>query len=318
MFLETQLQSISNKKQASLLKSIKKQKYLVLMVLPFVIWIFIFAYLPLWGWIMAFQNYFPGKSLFDQKWVGLKNFIDLFLDKRFYLVLTNTVSMSLLQIFFSGFIAPIFFAILLNEVKNAKFKKTIQTVSYLPHFVSWVVVAGMFIQFLAPETGVFNRLLIDMGILEKPIHFFAEQKYFYAIVTIADVWKETGWNAIIYLAAMAGINMELYEAATVDGCGRIGKIWHITLPGIRPTIVVLLILLVGGIMNTGFEKQFLFSNPLLIDRAEVIDLYVLNYGLNLQRYSFGTAVGIFKSVIAIALIFTTNLIAKKTANESLI
>ena len=245
MQFEMQLQSMNNKRRVSIFTRIKKQRHLVLMVLPFIIWIFIFAYLPLWGWTMAFQKYFPGKSFFNQEWVGFKNFIDLFSDKRFYLVLRNTVFMSLLQISFSGFAIPILFAILLNEIKNAKFKKTIQTVSYLPHFVSWVVVAGMFIQFLAPETGVFNRLLVDIGVLEKPIHFFAEQKYFYAIVTIADVWKEMGWNAIIYLAAMSGINIELYEAATVDGCSRLRKIWHITLPGIRSTTVVLLILLYG-------------------------------------------------------------------------
>lgn len=297
-------------------KTLVQQKYLYLMSLPFIIWLFVFNYLPVWGWTMAFQNYKPAKSFSDQKWVGLENFVDLFQDERFYLVLRNTLAMSVMGII-AGFIIPIAFAIFLNELKGKFFKRTVQTVSYLPHFVSWVVVAGIITKMLAREGGIVNEILVSLNIINEPIQFMAKGEWFWGIVTASDVWKETGWNAIIYLAAIAGIDKELYEAARVDGAGRFRQMWNITLPGIRTTISVLLIMSIGHLIGIGFEKQFQLSNSLVTDYSEVLDLYALNYGINISRFSYGTAISIFTSVISIILLLTANGIMKKLTKESI-
>lgn len=296
---------------------IYRQRYLFAMSLPLVIWLIIFAYTPIWGWTMAFQNYRPGRAFLDQPWVGLKNFIDLFHDQRFYMVLRNTLAMSLMSLVV-GYTIPIIFAILLNEIRKMAFKRTIQTVSYLPHFVSWVIVAGLFAKMLSVDGGIINQILVSLHLVDKPIQFMAKGNLFWFIVTAADAWKETGWNSIIYLAAIAGIDAELYEAATVDGAGRLRKMWHITLPGIRPTIMVMLIMSIGWLISIGFEKQYLMGNSMVKDYSEVLDLYVLNYGINVARYSFGTAVGIFNSLVSIILLFLSNSIFKRVTNESVI
>jgi putative aldouronate transport system permease protein len=291
------------------LKIIYEQRYLFLMSVPFLIWLIIFKYVPLWGWSMAFQNYKPARSFFEQEWVGFKHFIDLFREPQFYLVMRNTLSMSFLGLVF-GFTAPILFAILLNEIRNIPFKRTIQTVSYLPHFVSWVIAGSLILKMLSVD-GVLNDILLALGIITQPVQFMAMPKAFWFIATFAEIWKEMGWNSIIYLAAITGIDTELYEAAKVDGAGRFRQIWHITLPGIRSTIIVILIMSIGWLINIGFEKQFILGNPLVNDYAEVLDLYVLNYGVRLGRYSYGTAIGIFKSVVSIALLLFANQFAKK-------
>ncbi|MCZ8524005.1 MULTISPECIES: ABC transporter permease [Paenibacillus] len=294
-----------------------RQKYLYFMSVPFVIWLIVFSYVPIWGWLMAFQKFRPGRSMLEQKWVGLANFAELFADERFYLVLRNTLAMSLMGLLV-GFTVPIIFALLMNELKGQFFKRSVQTISYLPHFVSWVVVAGIVTKMLSTEGGAVNSLLLSLGVIDAPVQFMAKGEWFWSIVTASDMWKETGWNSIIYLAAMAGIDPELYEAATVDGAGRLRKIWHITLPGIRPTFMVLLILSIGHLVSIGFEKQFLLSNPLVIDYSEVVDLYALNYGIGLSRYSYGTAIGIFNSVVSIVLVLTANGIYKRLTKESII
>lgn len=296
--------------------SVRQQKYLYFMSIPFVIWVFIFSYLPLWGWTMAFQNYKPAKSFLEQKWVGFDNFIELFQDERFYLVLRNTLAMSLLGIVF-GFVVPIFFAILLNELRGMMFKRFVQTVSYLPHFVSWVVVAGLVTKLLSIDGGIVNDILIALHIVDEPIQFMAKGSWFWYIVTASDIWKETGWNTIIYLAAITGIDQEQYEASRVDGASRWRQIWHITLPGIRSTIAVLFIMAIGHLVSNGFEKQFLLGNSLVTDYSEVLDLYALNYGINLGRFSYGTAIGIFNSLVSILLLFTANGIFKKLTKESI-
>ncbi|MGG1615237.1 ABC transporter permease [Paenibacillus sp. NRS-1782] len=296
--------------------SVKQQKYLYFMSIPFVIWVFIFSYLPLWGWTMAFQNYKPAKSFSDQKWVGLNNFIELFQDERFYLVLRNTLAMSLMGIVF-GFVVPIFFAILLNELRGMLFKRFVQTISYLPHFVSWVVVAGLVTKMLSIDGGIVNDILIALHIVDEPIQFMAKGSWFWYIVTASDIWKETGWNTIIYLAAITGIDQEQYEASRVDGASRWRQMWHITLPGIRSTIAVLFIMAIGHLVSNGFEKQFLLGNSLVTDYSEVLDLYALNYGINLGRFSYGTAIGIFNSLVSILLLFTANGIFKKLTKESI-
>jgi putative aldouronate transport system permease protein len=290
-------------------KKAKKQKALIFMSLPFVIWLIIFKYIPIGGWIMAFQDYKPQNGLLDQEWVGLKHFKDLFNEPMFYRALENTLGMGILGILF-GTVSAIIFALLLNELRLLHLKKFTQTVSYLPHFVSWVICANIVITMLSQE-GVINNLLMGMGIIDKPVGFMSDPDLFWGIVTIADVWKETGWNAIIYLAAMAGVDQQLYEAAKVDGANRFRQMWHITLPSIRPVIIILLILSIGNLINIGFEKQMLLGNNIVAEKALVIDLYALDYGIGMFRYSFGTAIGIFKSVISIILILICNQFAKK-------
>jgi putative aldouronate transport system permease protein len=295
---------------ALFVQSLSKQRYLYLMSVPFVIWCVIFCYIPIWGWVMAFQNYKVGRGFFGQQWVGLKYFIEMFQDQRFYWVLRNTVAMSVMGLVF-GFVFPIAFALFLNEVRCMPFKRTIQTVSYLPHFVSWVVAAGLITKMLSTDGGVVNIVLGALHLTDKPVQFMAEPKLFWWVVTAADVWKEMGWNSIIYLAAIAGIDQELYEAAIMDGAGRYRRMWNVTLPGIRPTIIILLVMSFGWLIQIGFEKQMLLGNQLVLGYAEVLDWYALNYGIGLGRFSYGTAVGIFKSVVSILMIFAANQFAKK-------
>ena len=291
-------------------KKIKNQKALMLMSFPFVVWLIVFKYIPLGGWIMAFQDYNPAQGIFNQDWVGLKHFKVLFNEPLFYRALKNTLGMGMLGLIF-GTIASIVFALLINEVRLLKYKRLTQTVSYLPHFVSWVIVANIVTTMLSQE-GAINNLLMKLHIIKDPINFMSNPDLFWGIITVADVWKETGWGAIIYLAAMAGIDPQLYEAARVDGASRLRQMWHITLPSIRPVIIVLLILSIGNLINIGFEKQMLLGNNIVAEKALVLDLYALNYGIGMFRYSFGTAIGIFKSVISIILIVIFNNIAKKT------
>ncbi|KRG08898.1 protein lplB [Virgibacillus soli] len=307
-----ELKGKTNKPLNNTWKKIKGQKALILMSFPFVIWLIVFKYIPLGGWTMAFQDYSPAKGFLDQEWVGLKHFKVLFKEDLFYQSLTNTLGMGILGLVF-GTITSIGFALLINEVRLVRFKKLTQTISYLPHFVSWVIVANIVTTMLAPE-GIVNNLLMATNLIDKPIGFMSNPNMFWGIVTAADVWKETGWNAIIYLAAMTGVDPQLYEAAKVDGASRWKQMWHITLPSIRPVIIVLLILNIGNLINIGFEKQMLLGNNIVAEKALVIDLYALNYGIGMFRYSFGTAIGIFKSVISVILIVIFNNLAKKTGD----
>ncbi|WP_425454566.1 ABC transporter permease [Gracilibacillus dipsosauri] len=279
------------------------------MSIPFVIWLIVFKYIPIAGWLMAFQDYKPQFGFLEQDWVGLDHFKDLFNEPMFYTALENTLGMGILGLIF-GTASAIVFALLLNELRFMVVKKWTQTISYLPHFVSWVIAANIVITMLSQE-GIINNLLTGMGFIDNPINFMAMPEMFWGIVTAADVWKETGWNAIIYLAAMAGVDPQLYEAAKVDGASRIRQMWHITLPSIRSVIIVLLILNIGNLINIGFEKQMLLGNNIVQEKALVIDLYALDYGIGMFRYSFGTAIGIFKSVISVILILICNGFAKK-------
>ncbi|GAA0285944.1 putative aldouronate transport system permease protein [Gracilibacillus halotolerans] len=313
--IESQVKPATQKKKYSkqngkgFWKRLSTQKMLLLMALPFVIWLIIFKYIPVAGWTMAFQDYKPQFSVWEQDWVGWKHFKDLFNEPMFYRALENTLGMGILGLVF-GTGSAIFFALLLNEMRFMALKKWTQTISYLPHFVSWVIVANIVITMLSPE-GVINNILTGIGLIDSPINFMANPDMFWGIVTAADVWKETGWNAIIYLAAMAGVDPQLYEAAKVDGASRWRQMWHITLPSIRSVIIVLLILNIGNLINIGFEKQMLLGNNIVMEKALVIDLYALDYGIGMFRYSFGTAIGIFKSVISVILILICNGIAKR-------
>ncbi|RPK18657.1 ABC transporter permease [Paenibacillus xylanexedens] len=299
------------------LSRMKSQRQLMWMSFPFIAFIAIFAYGPLWGWLMAFQNYRPGIGFMEQDWVGLDHFRTLFTDPAFLRVIRNTLAMSLISLFL-GFVGSIGLALLLNELRMILFKRVVQTVSYLPHFLSWIIVTGIVANVLSTETGIVNVLLTKLGLIEAPINFFAEPKYFWGIVGLSSMWKEIGWGTIIYLAAMASINPSLYEAASIDGAGRFRKMFNVTLPSIKPTIIILLIINVGNVLNAGFEIQYLLGNGLVQDVSETIDIFVLKYGINLGNYSLATAAGIFKSVVSLVLIFIANGIAKSLGEERLI
>ncbi|MDR1443705.1 MAG: ABC transporter permease subunit [Treponema sp.] len=299
-----------------LMRRLFDQRYLLLLSLPFVIWLIVFKYIPLTGWAMAFQDYKPQNGFFNQDFAGLKHFKALFAARQFYQALQNTLGMSFLGLVF-GFTTSIGFAILLNELRTLHFKRFTQTISYLPHFVSWVIVANIVTNILSPS-GPVNELLVKWGIVERPYNFMIQQDLFWWIVVFSDVWKETGWNAIIYLAAITGIDAAIYEAAEIDGVNRLQKIWYITLPGIKSTITILLIMSIGNIINIGFEKQMLLGNSVVSAKSLVLDKYALDYGIGLFRYSFGTAIGIFKSVVSIILLIIANTAARKVGEDRLI
>lgn len=296
-------------------KEIKKQKVLIIWSLVIVAYGIIFCYLPLGGWLMAFQNYKPKDGLLHSAFVGMGKFKQLFSDDTFIRVIRNTLAMGVINLVVT-FIAAIVFAILLNEVKSNGGKKSVQTISYLPHFLSWIIVTGILHDALS-SSGIVNELLLKLHILDQPLNFFAHPKYFWPIVAFANVWKETGWNAIIYLSAITAIDPSLYEAANMDGAGRWARIRYVTLPGIKPTIMILLLMNVGNVLNAGFEIQYLLGNGLVKSVSETIDIYVLKWGISQNDFSIGTAAGIFKSFVSIVLIVIANQIAKKNGEERL-
>jgi len=313
--------AITNKKKVSkraypiTWKEIKRQKVLLFWSALFVIYGFIFYYLPLGGWVIAFQNYKPKNGLFHSAFVGLEKFQQLFSDASFIRVIRNTLAMGVINLA-ATFIMAIAFAILLNEVKSKIGKKTVQTISYLPHFLSWIIVTGILHDALS-GAGIVNELLLKFNILEQPLNFFAYPKYFWWIVAFANVWKETGWNAIIYLAAITSIDPCLFEAAAIDGAGRWARIKNITLPSIKPTIIILLLINVGNVLNAGFEVQYLLGNGLVQSVSQTIDIYVLKWGISQGDYSLGTAAGIFRSVVSIILIILANQVSKRAGEEQL-
>ncbi|MDE7323492.1 MAG: ABC transporter permease subunit [Lachnospiraceae bacterium] len=296
-------------------KEIKKQKVLIIWSLILVIYGVIFYYLPLAGWAMAFQNYKPKDGLLHSAFVGMDKFKQLFSDDSFIRVIRNTLGMGVINLVVT-FVMAIVFAILLNEVKSNGGKKTVQTISYLPHFLSWIIVTGILHDALS-STGIINELLLKFHILDQPLNFFAHPKFFWPIVAFANVWKETGWNAIIYLSAITAIDPSLYEAANMDGAGRWARIRYVTLPGIKPTIMILLLMNVGNVLNAGFEIQYLLGNGLVQSVSQTIDIYVLKWGISQNDFSIGTAAGIFKSFVSIVLIVIANQIAKKNGEERL-
>lgn len=295
-------------------KLLWKQRYLLLLSVPFVIWAFIFNYIPLWGWTMAFQDVRPstyGLPVWEREFVGFQNFIKAFTDRLFAQTMINTIAMSILGIGI-GTCAAIFFALMLNELRFNKLKKVSQTVSYLPHFVSWVIIASIAKAFLN-DGGVID------GMLGRNLHLMSTNSaLFWVVCVLVDVWKEMGWSAIIYLSAMVGIDQGLYEAAKVDGANRFQRMWHITLPGIKPTVIVLLIMGIGGALNVGMERQMLLSNGLVQDHAMVLSWFSYERGIGNNNYGFGTAIGMFQSVVGITLLLIANKIASLMGEEKLI
>lgn len=296
-------------------KEIKQQKVLLIWSVFIVVYGIIFYYLPLAGWLMAFQNYKPKDGLLHSKFIGLAKFQQLFSDVTFIRTIRNTLAMGVINLI-ATFIMAIVFAILLNEIKSKGGKKVVQTISYLPHFLSWIIVTGILHDALS-GSGIINEVLLKLNLIDQSINFFAHPGYFWPIVAFANVWKETGWNAIIYLAAITSIDPSLYEAAAIDGAGRFAKIKYVTLPGIKPTIMILLLMNVGNVLNAGFEIQYLLGNGLVQSVSQTIDIYVLKWGISQSDYSIGTAAGIFKSVVSIVLIVIANQIAKHNGEERL-
>ena len=296
-------------KKKSFFRRAYEQRQFFVLTIPFLLLVFVFNYLPIWGWLMAFQNYNPARGIWNSKWIGLDNFIEAFADQNFRNAIVNTLWISILRIVL-GFTTAILLALLLNEVRNVIFKRVVQTISYLPYFISWVVASSIVYMTLS-SSGIVNTLLMNLGFIDKSIPFMGEPKYFYGIVGISHVWKNVGWNAIIYLAAMTGIDQELYEAAAVDGAGRLRRIWSVTLPGILPTIKILLVLAIGTLMSASFEHIYLLSNPSNISASRTLEVYVYVYAMRGGRFSYGTAIGIFNSAVAITLIMTSNWVSKR-------
>lgn len=296
-------------------KEVKRQKVLLIGAAIIVAYGILFCYIPLVGWLVAFQDYKPALGFFEQEYIGLKKFEILFSDEKFIKIIRNTLAMGCLNLI-STFVMAIVFAILLNEVKNKAGKKLTQTISYLPHFLSWIIVAGILHEALS-LSGIVNELLMKFHIVKDAVNFFSHPNYFWPIVAFANVWKETGWNAIIYLAAITAIDPCLYEAAAIDGGGRWAKIRHITLPGIKPTIIILLLMNVGNVLNAGFELQYILRNGSIQSVANTIDIYVLERATRFSDYALGTAAGIFKSAVSIILIVIANQIVKRSGEERL-
>ena len=300
-------------------RDIKKQKGLILLTVPFILYAFVFNYLPLAGWLMAFQEYKPKLGILGSQFTengGMKYFIKLFSDEIFLRVIRNTFCMGFINLI-TGTVSSILLAILLNEVRLKFAKKAVQTISYLPHFLSWVIVIGIARDALSPETGIINQILVSIGILDAPINWLAYPQNFWGIVALVNIWKEVGFGSIIYLSAITSINPDLYEAASIDGAGRLRKIMHITIPGLKPTIAILLLINLGNVLNQSFEIQYLLHNDLVVRVSQTIDIYILKYGISQGNFSLGTAAGIFKSIVSIALITVGNIASKKLVEETL-
>lgn len=298
----------------NLLKSLNRTKYLQLLLLPGLIYYIIFHYVPMYGVIIAFKDYKIRAGILGSPWVGFKHFLEFFRYMHCGRIIINTVLLNLYNLIF-GFPMPILFAILLNEVRNLRYKKFVQTVSYLPHFISTVSIVGILFMVLSPNGGIVNIIIQKLG--GTPIYFMTESKWFRTIYVASGVWQNLGWDAIIYIAALAGVNQELYEAAVIDGASRLKQIWHVSLPGIRSTIVIMLIMRMGGMMSSNTDKVLLMQNALTYDVSDIIGTYVYRRGIQDADYSYSTAVGLFNSLINVVFVVTANTISKRLGESSL-
>ncbi len=294
-------------------EDLKKNKLVYLLALPVVLYYVIFHYVPMYGATIAFKDFTPAKGILGSPWIGFDYFVDFFTSQSFFRVVKNTLVINGANLLF-GFPAPIFFAVLLNEIRLAKFKRTVQTITYMPHFVSLVVICGIIKNF-TNETGIITEVLSWFGMPKTNLLDVAE--YFVPIYVISSIWQELGWNSIIYIAAIAAIDPTLYEAASIDGAGRWRKMWHITLAGIMPTIMVLLVLKIGGMMTVGYEKIILLYQPLIYETSDVISTYVYRKGLLELNWGYSSAVGLFNSVINCILLVTANQVTRKFNGSAL-
>ncbi|KAF6616760.1 putative aldouronate transport system permease protein [Paenibacillus jamilae] len=307
--------SVRSGRWTSLARRWGGQKHLQTMALLGVVWMIIFHYIPMYGILIAFKHFDIIGTISSAPWAGLEHFRAFLEDDNFWYIVKNTLGISLLKLAI-GFPLPIVFALFLNEIRSTRFKKSIQTISYLPHFLSWVILGGILTTWLA-DTGMINQLLLAWGWIDQPISYLAEPGYFWTIVVSSDIWKELGWSAIIYLAAMAGVSTDMYEAATIDGAGRFQKMWYVTLPAIKGTISILFILAVSGILNSNFDQILVLRNSLNESASNVVDIYVYQVGIQQGRFSYSTAVGLLKSVLALILLLIANSVTKRMNNTSL-
>lgn len=297
-------------------KAYKQYKFLFLLLAPALIWYLVFAYGPLYGIQLAFKDFMIAKGINGSPWVGLKHFESMINGAQdFHLIIRNTVVLSFYHIAF-GFPAPIILALLLNEVRMEFFKRLTQTLSYLPHFLSWVVVASFMFTVLSPSNGIVNEIIGWFGI--DPIYFVGDPSYFRFTLISTAIWKEIGWGAIIYLAALASINPDMYEAAVVDGASRFKQMLYITLPSLIPVISIMFILRIGHVLDAGFDQVLNMYTPATYSVADILDTYVYRVGLEQMQFSFATAVGLFKNVIALALVLFTNYMVKRAGQEGLV
>ncbi len=293
----------------------RKTWMLTAMIIPGLIYYILFHYVPMYGILIAFQNYRLGSSFLAGPWVGMQHFISFFKHQYFFRLVRNTLIINVYQVLFS-FPMPILLALMLNEVRKLWIKSFVQTVSYLPHFISMVAVVGMIHVLLSPDTGIVNRVLANAFGME-PIYFLAETRWYRTVYIIADIWKTVGYGSIVYLASLAGIPLELYEAATVDGASRIQKIVHVSLPGIVPTIIIMLILKMGGIMSLGVDKSLLMQTPITYEVSDIISTFVYRRGLEKAEYSFAAAVGLFNSAINALMLVATNALSRRIGDVAL-
>nr|WP_317259409.1 ABC transporter permease subunit [Paenibacillus sp. WQ 127069] len=289
-----------------------RDKFLYLLALPGILYIIIFKYVPMWGIVIAFQDYSPYRGVMNSAWVGFEHFNRFFSNPDFMLLFRNTMAINILNLVFY-FPLPILVALLLNEVVGNKFKKTVQSIVYLPHFLSWVIIVGITILMLSRSDGVINNMIVALGF--PKVDFLTNPNLFWGLLTVQSIWKEAGWGTIIFLAAMAGLDPQLYEAARMDGAKRLRQMWHITLPGIRNVILILLILRIGNIMDVGFEQVYLMKNGAVSEVGDVFDTYVYRLGIQQGQFSFSTAVGLFKSVIGLVLVLIANSLTRRFGEE---
>ena len=302
------MQSWKEQKHRSLMRRIRKHRLHLCMILPVMVWLIIFRYGPLYGITLAFKEFRLLSGISGSPWVGLDNFNRLFSSFDFSSVFRNTLIISALNFVF-GFPAPIFLALMLNELRAPRFKRVIQSVSYLPHFISWVILTGIFMELLSPTRGPVNSMIRFFG--GSPIYFLGNPRYFRGTLVVTNIWKSIGWSSIIYLAALGGVNEELYDAARVDGCGRWKRIWHVTLPGILPTVTIMLILAVGNLVDDNFDQIFNLLNPAVYSVGDVLGTYIYRQGITNMDYSYSTAADLFRNVISLILVISANAISRR-------
>lgn len=303
-----------NPRFQTLIRQIVIHRYFYLLVLPGCLYFLIFRFVPMWGLLIAFQDYNPFAGMMNSEWVGFQYFIELFSYERFYILLRNTLAINLMSLVLY-FPVPILMALMLNEVRSDIFKRINQSIFYLPHFLSWVVVAGLTFFMLSVDVGAVNKFLNSIG--QNRIPFLSESNYFWLLVTFQSIWKDAGWGTIIFLAAIAGVNPSLYESAVVDGASRLKQIWHITLPAIRHVAVILIILRLGNMMDVGFEQLLLMMNPLVMNVADVFDTYAYMQGILRGEISIGVAVGMFKGIVGFILVLGANYISKRMGGQGI-
>ncbi len=293
----------------------RRQIWLQSMAVPGVAWMIIFLYIPIYGISIGFLDYKITQPILESEFVGFRHFREFFQDDYFFQIMRNTLGISVLKLAV-GFPAPLVFALLLNELRSQRFKRPVQTISYLPHFLSWAVLGAMMMNWLSDE-GLINGIAMALGLQDTPIFYLAEPRMFWSIAVISEVWKELGWNAIIYLAAIASIPQELYESAEIDGAGRVRKMWSVTVPSIGQTIVMLLILNIAWMMGSNFDQILILSNQLNLEFSNTVDLYVYRVGIQTGRFAYATAVGVFRSVLSLVLLLTANSLSKRVTGKSL-